>query len=97
VRLHQADGSDQAILEAASAANSAAISLDWRIAAGYFLALARFQQNDMDAAAQTLMRAAAMHDEHGGTLLLFQKHELDRLKLDVQSALAAPPSNGARG
>jgi hypothetical protein len=58
--------------------------------------MAQLQGVDADDAAESFARAAALHDEHRGSLFLDQQQELDRLKTEVEAAFATAPSRRRR-
>ena len=92
VRLEHSDAADREVLKSTSLAESTALSNDWRIAAGYFLAMAQLQGGDADGAAESFSRTAALQDKHRGSLFLDQQQELDRLKSEVEAALNQLPA-----
>jgi hypothetical protein len=92
VHLRHAGDSESAMLEEAARGASNSLPIEWRLAAGYFLALHQLQVGQANRAAATLERTASTHDEPSTELELYQQDELGRLKREVQAAihLASP-------
>jgi hypothetical protein len=96
VRLEESENADRDVLESMSLLDSTALGNEWRIAAGYFLALYQLASREADNAANTAAATTVLYDTRRSSLFLDQQQELDRLKVEVQTELAAESPAGHR-